>query len=294
MALPNLGNPAAALTTSVFTTQNKLNRQNNSNSRDAAFDYSDAFYNRTVIAPAGVGQIGAFVFDYQGAAEVDMDNDITDHWVEDNVLVQDHIAVKPNMVLLSGFTAELSLQASLAARINDLIGTVENTLSQAPAYLGKYSPGTTSSMLKAITQVQNVVTQIEQAAARAGQIASFFQSGPALNKQQAAFAQLSALRDARILFTVFTPFQVFYNMAIMSLKAVQTEKTRVMSDFTVHMKQIKLIDDLAKTLNTNGGNSQFAAQPQTTNGITAGTPSPASNVLNAFKSPTAAFLGGVH
>lgn len=258
----------------------------NYNAPGAAAAYSLAYQNRAVIAPAGVAQIGAFAFSYQGQAEADLSNEITDHWVESNTTVQDQIGVKSNVIILSGYVSELTLQASIAAQINAVIGTVENGLTQVDAYLGTYTPGTTDAILTAITQVQNVVTQIEQAASRAAQIASFFQAGPAMNKQQAAFAELSSLRAARILFTVYTPFQVFFNMAIMDLRAVQSEKTNTMSNFTVTMKQIQLSEEISTSYYASiyGGNAQFSNQAQVPNGITAGTPSPLNNLISSFQS----------
>lgn len=259
---------------------------NNNNAPGAPAAYSHEYQNRVVIAPVGVGQIGAFAFDYHGQDEVSMDNDVTDHWVESNLSVQDNIAIKPNMITLRGYVSELSLQASVFATLNAALATVETALSQAPAYLGKYSAGTTQTLSTAITQVQNVVVQIEQSLARVAQVAQFFSPGPSMNKQQAAFAQLSALRNARVLFTVFTPFQVFWNVAIVNLKAIQSEKTRTMSDFVVTMKQIQFTQNISpsQAASNNGGNSQFSVQAQTSNGITAGTPSPFSNIVSSFKS----------
>ncbi len=39
--------------------------------------------------------IGAFVFDYAGEVSSELHADITDHYTEDNTVVQDHIALNP-------------------------------------------------------------------------------------------------------------------------------------------------------------------------------------------------------
>lgn len=244
----------------------------NVNAKDMAQQYDNAFNGRTVLAPKGVQQIGAFAFDYKGDDIVQMDNDVTDHWLEDNTAVQDHIGVRPTMVTLRGFVSELSISSSLLSKISTALNGVQNTLTRVDAYTGSYTPGTVVAMQKAISQAQSVAVQIEQAVARAAQLASFFQSGPAMTKQQAAYFQLSSLRLARVVFTVYTPFQVFDNMAIVSLRSTQSEKTRTMSDFSVTLKQLSFSNSISVSNYTGkfGGRAAQSNQSQTLNGGTAG------------------------
>lgn len=244
----------------------------NVNAKDLAQQYDAAFNGRTVLAPKGVQQIGAFAFDYKGDESVNMENEVTDHWLEDNTAVQDHIGVKPNMVTLRGFVSELSLSSSLLSKISTALNGVQNALTRVTAYTGSYTPGTLATMQQSISQAQNIAVQIEQAVARAAQLASFFQSGPAMTKQQAAYFQLSSLRIARVVFTVYTPFQVFDNMTIVALKATQSEKTRTMSDFSVTLKQLSFSNSITVSSYTGkfGGRAAQSNQTQTLNGGTAG------------------------
>lgn len=256
----------------------------NFNVSGAGDRYLQAFVNRSILAPIGVKQIGPFAFDYQGDNTVDMENEITDHYLEDNTAVQDHIGVRPIVVTLRGYVSELALAQSVANSISAALASVENTLSQADAYLGHYTPGITQKMLAAITQAQSVAIQIEQAAARGAQIASLFTTGPQYNKQQVGYNQLNSLYKARTLFTVFTPFEVFNNMAIVSVKATQTERSRTVSDFTVTMKQLRFTDNISQSSYESqfGGNLANNAQPQTPIGTSVGTPVPLTDVTGAF------------
>ncbi len=233
---------------------------------------------------AGVGQIGPFTFDDEQDDAVTGSNTITDHWVEDNTAVQDHIGVEPFKVTLKGVVSELVFSRASEGLVLSALQTVENTLSQADAYLGKYTPGATQTLVSAISQAQNVAIQIEQAASRAAQIANFFLSGPAANKQQTAFAQLNALRLARIIFTVYTPFQVFYNMAIESVQATQPALTKDKSMFVVTMKQLQFTSSLSASsfMTQYGGNAAYGYQPQTANGATNGLSSSLTTVTNFF------------
>lgn len=257
----------------------------NFNIPGAADRYKEAFVNRSVIAPTGVKQISAFAFDYQGDDTVDMSNDVTDHYLEDNMAVQDHIGTRPITVTMRGLISELTLAQSVVNTISTLLSTVENNLSRAPAYLGTYSPGTTQTMLAAITQAQSLAIQVEQAAARAAQIASFFFPGPTqLNRLQAGYAELNALYKAGTLFDVFTPFESFKNMAIVSIRATQPEKSRTIADITVTMKQLRFVQAISTSAYQGqyGGNAASNWQSPTSSGTTTGLPVPLSAVQLDF------------
>lgn len=213
----------------------------NVNSKDVAEDYSKFFSSRVVVAPNGVKQIGSFAFDYKGGEEVNLRSEATDHWLENNTVTQNSISVKPVEIKLRGFVSELALNAETTFRLQTLLTASLSTLSQVPLYLGSYTPGAVDAMSRAIAQAQSVALQIEQAAAFTAQLASYFLPGPALNKQQAAFARLEALQLARVVFTVFTPFKVYSNMAITSIRAAQDKTTKTMSDFSVDMQQINIV-----------------------------------------------------
>lgn len=231
----------------------------------------------------GSAQIGPFFFDYRGDECARLDNEITDHWVEDNTAVQDHIGVLPVIVSLRGKISELTLTTLTEGLILSSLATVENGLSQLDQYLGKYTPGTTQVLLNIITQAESIAIQIEQTAARIAQIASFF-AGVQATKQQQAFAQLSALRNARTIFTVFTPWQVFNSMVIEGLEVRQSEKTVTQSEISVSMKQLQFTDNISQSsfYTQYGGNAAYSYQPQASNGIANGVQTAASKVAAFF------------
>lgn len=246
---------------------------NNVNAPDVVTSYISAFNGRTVIAPQGVGQIGAFAFDYQSDDEVDLSSEIPDHFLESNAAASDHIALKPYVVVARGFVAELSLSAAVGAALNAILLGVQNGLSAVPAYTGGYTPGAVQALQRAVSRATQTAIAIEQAVSRAAQVASFFRAGPALNRQQAAFFQLASLRDARVIFTVKTPWQVFPNMAIEHLRVIQPKETKDWTDFAVTMKQIQFTDDVSLSFFSSnfGGRAASDAQDLTQNGGTLGT-----------------------
>lgn len=269
--------------TQAVTAQDISANVNNENVAGAADDYQSFLVTGSVEAPLGVQQISGFAFDYEGDDSVDLQNEITDHWVEDNVAVQDHIGVRPVTVTLKGRVSELAFSATTSGAVLAALTGVENGLSALPAFIGAYTPGVANALLNIITQAQNIAIQIEQAAARVAQIANFF-NGPQRNKQQTAFAMLSALRNARVLFTVYTPFQVFYDMAIVSINATQPAASKTVSDFSVTMKQLQFTDDISQSsfLGQYGGRAAAGYQPPTSNGLTSGVSSSATSVASFF------------
>jgi len=257
-------------------------RLSNYNAPGVVTKVNQALSQISVIAPKGVRQIDAFAFDYKGDDVVDLSADATDNWLEDNHAAQDHISIKPVIVTLSGFVAELSMSSDLFSQFSGVISGIQNGLAQADAYLGRYTPGMTDRLLNALTQVQNVVIQAEQALARGNQVLNLLTPGPKMNKQQKAFAQLSSLWSSRVLFTVYTPFRVFENMAIINIRAVQPKGSRTMSDFIVTMKQFNFTDNFVDYEATFGGWSAFDHQPLSANGGTTGTTTPLGTVTRAF------------
>jgi hypothetical protein len=216
----------------------------NVNAPDFVQNFSTAINACTILIPTGVAQIGSFAFDYREVEETELEAEITDHWLEDNTAAQDHIALRPARVTLSGFVAELFLPASTLMTVLGVLSAATNALSAIPAYLGAQTVGNTQLIAQALTQAQNVVVQVEQAIARAAQLANLLGgllNGPARNRQQSAYLQLKAYQQARIVFTVVTPWETLQNMVIESLHVVSPADSKDWSKFTVRLKQLQFV-----------------------------------------------------
>lgn len=254
----------------------------NVNAPDIVSIFNRAVNTVSIIAPRGVQQIDSFAFDYKADDVVDLTADITDHWLEDNTAVQDSIGIRPVIVTLSGFISELSMASDLFTQFSGIAAGVENALSTADAYLGKYTPGVTNNILTSLTQAQNVIVQAEQALARGNQILGLLGSTPKANKQQTAFITLSSLWASRAIFTVYTPFRVYNNMAIQNIRAVQSKQTRSMSDFVVTMKQLTFTKNFLDYPAQFGGRASTDYQSQSAGGGTAGTAAPLADMTSMF------------
>lgn len=193
----------------------------------------------------------ALLFNYEGENTVSLESDITDHWTENNSAIQDQIALKPIVITTQGFIGELnnlppnSVFAAAQAIANKLTG------------VSAYAPGLSATALLAYNEAVFAYTTALSLANSAisayssisgavggGSGASFIGNDlkltkePAQSQQQQYFQLFFGYWTQRTLFTVQTPWAVFENMAIKSLKAIQSAETRMITDFEVSFKQI--------------------------------------------------------
>lgn len=191
----------------------------------------------------------AFLFDYEGEQSATLDSDITDHFVEDNTAIQDQISLKPVLIATHGFVGEL----------NDVVPSFlapVKAIADKLTTISAYAPGISTTALIAydnafqLYQVgQNAVNAAVSAwsSVTSGQGTSVISGNaffpiafePNQNKQQTAFQLFYGYWTSRTLFTIQSPWAIFQNMAIKTLRAIQDSETRVITDFEIIFKQIR-------------------------------------------------------
>lgn len=252
----------------------------NVNAPDFAANFSEVAANTSFVIPEGVAQIGSFAFDAREVEEAVLESEVTDHWLEDNTAAQDHVGVRPITITLSGYVAELNLPASTLKTVLGALTAATNALSQLPVFLGTLTPGGAQLLEQAISQAQSVVVQVEQAVARGEQIAKLLSPGifgTTRNKQQQAYLLLKSYWQARIVFTVWTPFEVYSNMVIESVRMTQPQETTGWSKIVVRLKQLQFVGDAGQpdyAANLAAPVALAQGQAATNNGPTAGTSGP--------------------
>lgn len=230
------------------------------------------------------------LFNTEGENISDIQSDITDHYVEDNYAIQDMIALKPEEYTVTGFIGEL----------NDIIPSLPGDIS--PKFIadkltavGAFVPGVSSTVSAEYAKAQGnyqAARKIGRAAVSAWSTAKNLLTGGTdqatigatgliegsgvQNRQQTAYQQFYGYWRARTLFSVQTPWALFQNMAIKSMRAVQNPETNKVTDFTITFKMIRR----AKSLSAGqaalgqffqGRGAAQAAQP-VNNGSTTGKP----------------------
>lgn len=178
--------------------------------------------------------IEGFLFDIDLEASIDFTSQVTDHYVEDNSAVQDHIALAPISITLSGKIGELVY--TKFAGITFLRAMVDR-LTQ----INILKPSVGAKALKAIATYERVNSAYDSLKKNFSTIKDAI-NGVGKNKQQEAFANLEGLWKGRTLCSVETPWKTYTNMVIESFSAKQDDTNTMETTFTVNFKEIKYIE----------------------------------------------------
>jgi len=190
-------------------------------------------------------QPSPIIFNYEGEQTDTMESDITDHFIEDNTAIQNQISLKPITITTHGFIAEL----------NDVVPKeLEKlqTAAQKLTLIGGFVPSLSVAALLAF----NEATLLYNTAKKAAEAAVEAYRGlprDTQTKQQIVYGQFKGYWSERRLFTVQTPWALYFDMAIKSLRAIQAEDTRVITDFEVTFKQMNFTQSI---FNDTSGQSE--------------------------------------
>lgn len=205
------------------------------------------------------------LFHYEGENTASLTSEITDHFVEDNTVINDQIALKPEIITVQGFIGEL----------NNIVPESLKPLRFAAEklqILSAYTPALSISAQVAYNTAEQLYRTAQTTKAAIDSWRTVNLSGQQVNvigsnglrdqrpnqtqtKQQVAFQQFYGYWRTRTLFTIQTPWAIFSNMAIQSLRAIQSEETRMITDFEITFKMMRF----AQVVRSNAiyENSQF-------------------------------------
>lgn len=197
-------------------------------------DKIKATYGDYVVRPKDDFGIAGFYFDIANETDIVLQSEITDHYVEDNSAVQDHIANRPIELTLKYSMGELIYNPFESSYIESQ--DLENKLSALEVYLPELTSG--------VQQIKNTVRTAGQPYLNnVKQVIDLWnltnKSTPAETRQQQAYLYFKSLWINKILVSVETPYEFFNNMAIKSIKTSQGADTRYISDFTISLKQYR-------------------------------------------------------
>ncbi len=178
-----------------------------------------------------------FLFDIIGDEAIDSENRITDHYTEDNKSIQDHIAQGPERFALQGYVGEVTnvleqgLQSIITSvdRLGILDAFVPNFTQQATQFY--------NAITSTVGKVTSIVAQVQNA------YDLFTQKSTQATKQQAAYNYFKSMMLANQAFTIETPYGIFNNMYIESLRVKQGDESKYISDFRVSFKKIRIVQD---------------------------------------------------
>ena len=257
----------------------------------------DAAYIVPEEAPKG---IGGFIFNIVTDDTVDLSSQITDHYTENNVAMQDHIALDAVKVMVRGLVGEIESMMPTATQRSVALSmaNVPDAMAADPS-LGKNGTGGNNAMytsiIKNVSDLYNKIEVQKNAdinSAKDGSIYSVFKqrvSRPTnQSKQEYIFRYFFTARASKVLFTVETPWGIFDKMAIERMTVNQADGTRFASDFTLVFKQIRTAKDVKMVKATGRAAHQVAETQNSGTSQTVEVPKPkAPSANNNPASPAA-------
>lgn len=205
-----------------------------------------------LVAPENL-RTETFIFDTRSDEEITLDSDITDHWVEANYTIQDHIGLKPIQITLSGYVGELTNAPE------NVLERVVKTAASPIDSLGPFVPQLTTQAQYIMERTAEMYGVYEKANKTVSRFEDVMQKIPVPNvsKQQQAFGKFYEIWKTRQLCTIYTPFGAYNSMAILKLSAKQGEESSYYSDFSITFKQVRIADKIT-TKETKKGKGRAA------------------------------------
>lgn len=177
-------------------------------------------------------------------SRAELDNDITDHYTENNVAVQDHIANRPKRITLRGYVGELIYSVD-GKDSPSFLQTLTQGLTVVDSYLPQLTDG--AQQLKDVIDGNDSDLSFNNLLSDSTNIYALVQNlNPPIPKQQQAYLYFKALRDAKILMSLQTPFEFTTNMAIERLLAKQDAETKYITDFSITLKEIRQVSTITQ------------------------------------------------
>lgn len=239
----------------------------------------------------------SLMFHYEGEQIANIESDITDHFIEDNTAVADHIAIKPETFKTSGYIGEvnnvLPLPLQLLQRTAEVLVAVRGYFPQLSiTALRAYNQAlliyetaesvyesaisTYASFSDDVYKERELRNPFTDADLGSGTLDTGSKRGlpSKQTEQQVMFQQLYAYWYTRTLFNIQTPWCIFTNMAILSLRAIQDADTRLITDFEITFKKIRTANSVTEPSKLKAGRDALQSAKGQNNRVTGGSESP--------------------
>lgn len=227
---------------------------------DSRYDDTDPTnYDITGIR-SGLDNQRAFVFDLKKDYKFTLSSDITDHYVEDNVAIQDHIGLRPITLEVTGVISEINLlqtendERKPQKSLQD-IESPTNLFNATDSYLSRM--GSLTSFAPNLTnQALNIYNSAKFSYALANKVVNMSKKDDSHKIQQGEFEKdeskikqtkqcfwvkwFRTQWENRASFSIVTPYDVLHNMFIVEFNATQPENTRYITNISIKFKQIRV------------------------------------------------------
>lgn len=183
-----------------------------------------------------------YYFDIITEHSLNLNTQITDNWLENNTVINDHIANQPLTITLRGLKGELyyvpntQTKDYLLDKINNSkAGAIFNKLSNIPALYPPIDNYTQAAV--------NIQQYVDASISRYVKLVTKFFNNNYESEIRAIYQRFNQMRELKAPFEVETPYATFKNMYIQSLVLRQGNQLHV-SDVEVTFKQVNFTDTL--------------------------------------------------
>lgn len=211
--------------------------------------------------------IAGFKFHIPKREQVKMQSEATDHYIDTNRPVQDHIAMKPITITLNGLHGDYFYSVN---KIEDILAAVVPTLSLVKQFLPKLNEATKqvklkyNETIKAKAAVKSIYDKdinfndkfssaLDAVLLNNEDLFSVAQQLFKLKSAQTrAFLFFEALWKSRAIFSVETTWRRYNNMIITSAIPLRDENADI-TDFTLTFKQLNFTTSLYRSYENAAG-----------------------------------------
>lgn len=197
---------------------------------------------QSFVSFTGATGIAGFKFDISNDEEVNLSSDITDHYTENNVPVQDNIVNNPIKVTLRGLVGEYKYNKPHNESMFDKITNGLQNATKKLITISAYLPSLSDFTMQSIDNYNSNKSYFDKVLDISVDAFKLYRNvNVPSNKQTSAFLYFEALWASKQTFTIQTPFRFYTNMAVETLKAVQHGDTDDNTDFEITFKQIRKV-----------------------------------------------------
>lgn len=194
--------------------------------------------NQYIVSPVLNLGLGGFVFSNAGSTEVNMTAEITDHFVENNSAIQDHIALKPERITLRGYVREIVY--SSPSNSQSVLKNPAKKITTINSFIPIFTKGVKQSY-NSFTAPKSGVGDYVASYSDGGinLYKTFKQINPPRTEQAKAFNYFRALFYGKQILSLETPWSFYTDMAIESVTAEQDDESKYITNFSVTLKKIQ-------------------------------------------------------
>ncbi len=234
-------------------------------------DIKDSF-KKYIISPSARFGLGGFVFDRELDLLTERTSLITDHFIEDNSAVQDHIAILPERITLKSIAGDLVFFARNTEFSDfNVFQKAAQKLTEVELFLTKLSSA--EQQFRESIDDDDLVDIESDAFDNLLNLWDLTRSlNPGRTNKEQAFIYFNSLFENRTLVAVSTPFGFRKNMAIEHISALEPEETQSIINFTIILKEFRTVstETVPFTETDFQERAKFQKQPETNNGSSNG------------------------